>query len=80
MGMDDSVLWVSVQEIAKIFFVFVELAWVHRAHTIDPTTQRLDLILVCSDLFAIYEKIKLNFSVIHVSVIVHNHGFCTTAI
>ena len=80
MGMDDSVLRMSTQEIAKIFFIFIELAWVHRAHAIDPTTQRSDLILVCSDLFAIYEKIKLNFSTIHVSVIVHNHGFCTTAV
>ena len=49
-------------------------------HTIDLTAKQFDFVVICTPLLPMHHEVKLYFRAIHISIIVHDHGFSPTTV
>ena len=78
--MDNLVFRMLLEESTEFTLVPSEILRVHRAHAVDASAQRLDLILIGRMVIAIDQKIISDLLAVEMTKVIHHHGFGTTTV
>ena len=80
VGVDDLIFGVRLEKCAQLTLILRKVLRVNGAHAVYPAAEGFYLVVVCSTLLPMHEKVKLNFRSVDMPIIIHHHGLGTASV